>query len=881
MATNVTQFFSATAQTTSTTYINSFSPTGFTIGTAVDVNTSAKTYWFAAFKDVAGLMNVGSFIGTGTATSTTGMGFQPNFVMYKSSAAQGPGYELTQSDGDDSSLFTDTKDTPGNITSLDSDGFSVGTTAGANGSGATIYWAGFGGDVPASASASGTFLEADGSYTGNGTGQSITGLGFSPDLVFVGTAGQDEAFRTSEMNGDDTAVFSKATADFTGGITTLDSDGFSVGTVSSTNLNGSTYYWIAFGNAWSQETHTGSAEFVVGAYTGNGIARSILNLPFAPDFVLTKSESTQGANWTTSLMSPGTTQFLSALAQNTAGAEFTSLNTNSFSLGINANANKAGTVYNWFAFKDDQRFATGNYTGNGTGQTVTGLGFQPDLVWTKRTTAVNAAMTFSSVPAGTSLVFGVSANSTVDIINLTGDGFTVGTGAESNAAGGSYWYAAWTGKEYNQSAYRLFTNQNSADVGSPLAAQNATATLSSTGSPFRLRMLIQLSNDTLFPSGRQFNLQFASSTSCSSATYSDVTTSTAIAFYHNSVPTDGGALTADANDPINGTDVVDNQTYDESNPFTNSQSAIGNGEDGKWDFSLFDNGAPANTPYCFRATRVDGSPLDAYTVYPGIVTASAASNPSLSNTSLNNSSAITLTPNTTTAISVTASTTAGSYPISFATSTIYRTSLGSGCAANNLDCYQVASASCSFSGSTTTVACSAPLWYFAQSTGNPSSSYPADSWKGAITITDSHGNTTTASSAIENVNVLTAINITTSSINYGKLNPNTNSGATDQTVTVQNAGNSSTTLQLSGTAFVKGASTIATSSQHYATSTFTFGGLEQQLSGTLTTVSGFTLPSPTSTTAVQGNIFWGVGVPSGVATGTYTASTTFSAAFSQ
>jgi hypothetical protein len=173
------------------------------------------------------------------------------------------------------------------------------------------------------------------------------------------------------------------------------------------------------------------------------------------------------------------------------------------------------------------------------------------------------------------------------------------------------------------------------------------------------------------------------------------------------------------------------------------------------------------------------------------------------------------------------------------------------------------------------------LQYFAQSTGNPSSSFPSDSWTGAITIGNGGGYSATAFSGTANVNVLTAINLSTSSINYGLIIPNSNTGSTNQTVTVQNAGNSSTTLQISGTAFMNGANSIATSSQHYATSAFSYGGSEQLLSDSLTTVSGFILPGPTSTSAVMGSIYWGDGVPSGSATGTYNATTTFSAVFSQ
>jgi hypothetical protein len=321
-------------------------------------------------------------------------------------------------------------------------------------------------------------------------------------------------------------------------------------------------------------------------------------------------------------MPAGTTQFFAATAQNTAGAEFASLNSNSFSLGANSNANKKSTIYNWFAFKDGGNdFATGTYTGNGSSQAVSDPGFQPDLVWSKLTTATAGALDMGSVPAGTSLRFGVNSNSTTDFTNLTSSGFTLGNGTEVNKNSGTYWYAAWQGKTYGQATYRLFENTDSTDVGTPLAAQNTPATLRSANRPFRLRMLLQVARDTLFAAAGNFKLQYARlSGTCAASSYADVTASSTIAYHNNPTPNDGDALAADANDPTDGGNTIVPQDYDEANNFTNAQTAIQPGQDGEWDFSLADNGAPANTAYCLRIVKADGSLIDNYANYPEITT---------------------------------------------------------------------------------------------------------------------------------------------------------------------------------------------------------------------------------------------------------------------
>ena len=95
---------------------------------------------------------------------------------------------------------------------------------------------------------------------------------------------------------------------------------------------------------------------------------------------------------------------------------------------------------------------------------------------------------------------------------------------------------------------------------------------------------------------------------------------------------------------------------------------------------------------------------------------------------------------------------------------------------------------------------------------------------------------------------LLAITGTTSSISYGTVNPNSDTSSTNQTYGVKNAGNSSTTLSLSGTAMCNGGTCIPTSSQHYASNTFTYGGGEQALQEAATVVSGWLLgPAPLGT----------------------------------
>ena len=292
---------------------------------------------------------------------------------------------------------------------------------------------------------------------------------------------------------------------------------------------------------------------------------------------------------------------------------------------------------------------------------------------------------------------------------------------------------------------------------------------------------------------------------------------------------------------------------------------------------------PGATDYCFETFFSSSTQIYAEAVFPEVqtygVSAPVISNPLFAN----GSTTIVLSPGATQAITIAASTTAGGSPIAYATSTIYRTSRGANCTANNQNCYQIPSSSCAFSNGTTTVTCTANIWYFADSTTDPSSSYPSDSWTGALTVVDSASNKVTATSTSASMGILAAIGVVQPSINYGILAP-LQTSPTNVTTTVQNVGNCSTTIKLSALTSLEGGipvTTLPTSSQQYGTTTGFAYGTGFSLSSTPITLNGFVLAAPISTTSVQGNLFWGLQIASGSPTGTYNGTTTFSALFSQ
>jgi hypothetical protein len=451
MANNVGNYFHNTAQVTNGGLFATLVSDGFNVGSAVN-NVNTGIYYYVAFKSVSGIMAQGTYSGNGTDNRSItgfGSGSVPNFAFVKNvtsatTATRNAAITTTDSYGDHSSYLTvTTASAPNMIQKLQDNGIQVGSGVNANENGATIYWVAFGGAPASPPPGNGTFQMETGSYTGNGTSQSITGTGFAPDLVILkGSSTSQSVFRTSLMAANNTAYLASATANFTGGITALGSDGFSVGSNAAANSSGVVYHWQAFGNAYNTSTGTGAEDFAIGAYMGNAADnRDIPGLPFQPDMVTVKRSGATAGTWRPSAYGGDSSSFFAATAE--GANRIQSLNTFGYQIGTQANVNTSNNLYHWFAFKSGDNFTVGSYTGTGGAQTVN-TGFQPDLVWVKRNTSQVGVHRGSSLAGNSTQHFGATANFTNGITGFTASGFSLaGTTAMTNANTGVYRYAAW------------------------------------------------------------------------------------------------------------------------------------------------------------------------------------------------------------------------------------------------------------------------------------------------------------------------------------------------------------------------------------------------------------------------------------------------------
>ncbi len=440
-----------------------------------------------------------------------------------------------------------------------------------------------------------------------------------------------------------------------------------------------------------------------------------------------------------------------------------------------------------------------------------------------------------------------------------------------------------------QEHFRLYDDDGTTvDNATPKAAVDASSTVN-VGEKFHIRLgALQTFNQPDTDLARTIKLQYSSDAAgdCTGGTGSwvDVPTESgwvAQAFRQITTDnfTDGDTTTRqlDADHTHIGGDGVDNDGSPVTVNITSGASQ--NSEHAEWEWALEEKAGTTGQSYWFRFINSDDTTTNiTWTICAALTVPAANAPPVVSNVALDGGTAITLTENTTKAVSATAdvSDPNGADDIISATSTIYRSGVGAGCTADDENCYKIAS--CTFSGATSTVTCTANIQFFADPTDASSTAYSAQNWLAEITVTDS-ASATGASSTLSGVelNTLWAIDIT-ATINYGAVSPTADTGSTNQSVTVTNTGNAAIDIEASGTDITLGGSTIGVANQKYATSTFTYSSCTvcTALSSTPAAYE-VDLLKPTSATPVTDLIYWGLAVPNGTAQGVHSGTNTFTA----
>ncbi len=294
------------------------------------------------------------------------------------------------------------------------------------------------------------------------------------------------------------------------------------------------------------------------------------------------------------------------------------------------------------------------------------------------------------------------------------------------------------------------------------------------------------------------------------------------------------------------------------------------------EYALAPTSFATDPSYCFRISN-DGSGLDSYT---RVAEMALRFDPTITSWSFNSGQDIVLSPGATTTIYATGTVSDqnGYADLLYATSTFYRSAVGPSCTADNNNCYQVASTSCSFtscSGNSCDLSCSAGIYFFADPTD--AGTYVAQDWRADVQVDDQSSGADTQSTFGSDMLTLRALAVD-SSIAYGSVEVSSDTGAYTPTTTVENIGNDAIDITLNGTDLSDGvASTIPVATQKYATSTFSYGTCTYcTLLSAISTAYEVDLSKPTTTTPVlTDDIYWGISIPFGASAAAHEGLNTF------
>ena len=322
-------------------------------------------------------------------------------------------------------------------------------------------------------------------YTGNGSTNAITGLGFKPDLVWVKRTNSSGDHRIVDSSrGVGVAQRSNTgAADVSegNGVTAFGTDGFTLGSEGGYNASsdnfiawcwrangGTTTSFSAGGNqlAGTYQANTKS-KFSIITYTGSGSTGEVLHgMSATPNFILAKDRD--GTYWWNVYHKSGgtvNTGYDSLVYLNSANSIASPQNVNivpdstKISMAGNEQINKSSITYIMYAWADVegmQKFST--YTGNGNSNgTFVYTGFRPRMVFMKRVDGgtenwgvfdtARANFNPTSEHSDGQLVWDTANAATAGSthgVDFLSNGFKLrGTGGLNNDSGGEYIYGAW------------------------------------------------------------------------------------------------------------------------------------------------------------------------------------------------------------------------------------------------------------------------------------------------------------------------------------------------------------------------------------------------------------------------------------------------------
>jgi len=315
-------------------------------------------------------------------------------------------------------------------------------------------------------------------YTGNGSTQSITGVGFQPDWVWLKSRSNAQGHNLFDaVRGVNKPLFSddsNGEATTTDRLSLFDSDGFTLGSNTNVNNTGYTYAswnWLgANGTASNTDgsiTSTVSANttsgFSIVSYTGTANSSDTVGhgLGVVPKMIIIKRrDGAGGTNWCVYHVSNNNTKvmFLESTSSGISNVRYwnnTTPTSSVFTIGNDSSLNASGGTFVAYCFADIKGFSKfGSYVGNGNADgTFVYTGFKPAFFLFKRTDGANSWGIMDnkrSTSGANEIDKGLKPDSAnaeytgFNKIDFTSNGIKLkSTDSDNNASGASYIYMAF------------------------------------------------------------------------------------------------------------------------------------------------------------------------------------------------------------------------------------------------------------------------------------------------------------------------------------------------------------------------------------------------------------------------------------------------------